>query len=59
MDRWALVSLACVGCALAAMVGVSAGVVPQPSFTEPVWYGLIALVVGYWLAFVRWAGDVE
>jgi hypothetical protein len=55
MDRWALVSLVCVGSALAAMVGVSAGVVPQPSFGEPVWYGLVALVVGYWLAVVRWA----
>jgi uncharacterized membrane protein YgaE (UPF0421/DUF939 family) len=55
MDRWALVSLGCVGCALGAMVGVSAGVVPQPSLSNPVWYGLVALVVGYWLAFVRWA----
>ena len=55
MDRWALVSVGCVGSALAAMVGVSAGVVPQPSPGEPVWYGLGALVVGYWLAFVRWA----
>jgi hypothetical protein len=59
MDRWALVSLVCVGCAAAAMVGVSAGVVPQPALTEPVWYGLLALVVGYWLAFVRWTGERE
>jgi hypothetical protein len=38
---------------LAAMVGVSAGAVPEPGFDRPVWYGLVALVVGYWAAFVR------
>jgi hypothetical protein len=41
--------------ALAAMVGVSAGAVPEPGLDRPVWYGLGALVVGYWAAFVRLA----
>lgn len=39
----------------AAMVGASAGAVPQPGLGRPVWYGLGALVVGYWAAFVRLA----
>jgi hypothetical protein len=40
---------------VAAMVGVSAGAVPEPGLDRPVWYGLGALVVGYWAAFVRLA----
>ncbi|MFB6281065.1 MAG: hypothetical protein ABEH40_03505 [Haloferacaceae archaeon] len=39
----------------AAMVGASAGAIPQPGPGRPVWYGLGALVVGYWAAFVRLA----
>jgi hypothetical protein len=59
MDRFALLSLCCVGAAAAAMVGVSAGAVPQPTPTSPVWYAIGALVLGYWLAFVTWARGGE
>lgn len=40
---------------LAATIGVAAGAIPEPAADEPVWYALVALVVGYWAAAVRWA----
>ncbi|MDX5987555.1 MULTISPECIES: hypothetical protein [Haloferax] len=42
--------------ALLAAVGVaSSGVVPSPDLGAPVWYVLVAITVGYWTVFLRWA----
>ncbi|ELZ65216.1 MULTISPECIES: hypothetical protein [Haloferax] len=41
--------------ALAAAGAASAGFVPRPDLGAPVWYVLVALTVGYWAVFVRWA----
>ncbi|CQR48893.1 MULTISPECIES: hypothetical protein [Haloferax] len=41
--------------ALAAAGVASAGVAPSPDLGAPVWYVLVALTVGYWTVFVRWA----
>ena len=40
----------------AVMLAVSAGFVPQPSVTTPVWWLLPAVAFGYWIAWVAWAG---
>lgn len=55
MNRPAYVA---VGAALAALGGmqlVSAGLVPEAGFDEPIWYLLVAVAVGYWVVFVAWA----
>ncbi|WP_416840187.1 hypothetical protein [Haloferax sp. DFSO52] len=40
---------------LAAAGAVSVGFVPRPDLGAPVWYVLVAVTVGYWAVFLRWA----
>lgn len=54
-------TLYAVGAGIAALVGmqaVSAGLVPEAGLGEPIWYLLVVLAVGYWVAFVAWARTV-
>lgn len=39
----------------ALMLAVSAGFVPRPQFTSPVWWLLPVVAVGYWVAWIAWA----
>ncbi|WP_049915808.1 hypothetical protein [Haloferax mucosum] len=42
--------------ALPAAAGVaSSGLVPSLDLGAPLWYVLVAITVGYWAVFVRWA----
>ncbi|WP_396611519.1 hypothetical protein ACH9L7_15150 [Haloferax sp. S1W] len=41
--------------ALAAAGAASVGVVPRPELGGAVWFVLVALTVGYWAVFIRWA----
>ncbi|MEZ3116534.1 hypothetical protein RYH80_11505 [Halobaculum sp. MBLA0147] len=39
----------------ALMLAVSAGLVPAPTPTAPVWWALPVVAVGYWVVWMAWA----
>ena len=43
----------------AVMLAVDLGLVPAFSVTEPVWWLLVPLALGYWVAWVWWAENRE
>ncbi|WP_435062015.1 hypothetical protein [Halobaculum sp. EA56] len=55
-DRRRLAAVGCLTAAMpAVMLAVDRGLVPAFSPTEPTWWLLPSLAVGYWVAWVRWA----
>jgi len=53
--RRTLVAIAFLGGVLAVMAAVGAGAVGEPAPGDPTWWLIGIVIVGYWVAFARWA----